>query len=82
MINLMSRMLDRVPDFGMGKPAFYMNRTVFSLLRIQALAKSSSALAIEPALTQFGNPVRGRLSFFDIPIHRVDQLLTTEATIA
>lgn len=82
MINLLSRMLDRIPDFGAGNPVFYMNRTVFSLLRIQALAKSNAALAIEPALDQFGNPVRGQLSFFGIPIRRVDQILTTEATIS
>ena len=81
MINLLSRMLDRIPDFAACNPALYMNRTVFSLLRVQALAKSSSALAIEPGLSQFGNPVRGRLSFFGIPIHKVDQILTTEATI-
>lgn len=81
LINFMSRMLDRLPEFGSVKPAFYMNRTVFSLLRIQALAKSNAALAIEPALSQFGTPVRGGLSFFDIPIRRVDQILTTEATI-
>jgi hypothetical protein len=81
MINLLSRMLDRIPSFGMGKPAFYMNRTVFSMLRVQALAKSSAALAIEPGLDQFGNPVRGGLSFFGIPIRRVDQILTTEAQI-
>lgn len=81
LINLLSRMLDRVPNFGAGKPVLYMNRTVFSLLRIQALAKSNAALAIEPALDQFGNPVRGALSFFGIPIRRVDQILTTEATI-
>jgi hypothetical protein len=82
LINSMSRMLDRIPSFGMGKPCFYMNRTVFSLLRIQALAKSNAALAIDPALDQFGSPVRGSMQFFGIPIRRVDQLLTTEATIA
>jgi hypothetical protein len=81
MINLLSRMLDRVPSFGMGKPVLYMNRTVFSLLRVQALAKSSAALAIEPAMDQFGNPIRGSMSFFGIPIRRVDQLLNTEATV-
>lgn len=81
-INMMSRMLDRVPAFGMGKPVFYMNRTVFSLLRIQALNKSSAAIGIEAALDQFGNPVSGGLSFMGIPIRRCDQILTTEATIS
>jgi hypothetical protein len=82
LINGMSRMLDRIPSFGMGKPAFYMTRTVFSMLRIQALAKSNAALSIETALDQFGNPVRGGMAFFGIPIRRVDQILGTEATIS
>lgn len=82
LINLMSRMIDRVPSYDIGKPVFYMNRTVFSLLRVQALAKSNAAIGIEEGLNQFGNPIRGGLSFMGIPIRRVDQILTTEATIS
>lgn len=82
MINFLSRMLDRMPEFASVSPVIYMNRTVFSLLRIQALAKSNAALSIEAALDQFGNPIRGQLSFFGIPIRKVDQILTTEATIS
>lgn len=82
LINLMSRMLDRIPSFGMGKPVFYMNRTVYSLLRVQALAKSSAAIAIDPGLSQFGTLQAGNLNFMGIPIRRVDQLLNTEATIS
>jgi hypothetical protein len=81
LINQMSRMLDRVPSFGLCKPVFYMNRTVFSLLRVQALAKSNAALSIESALDQFGNPVKGNLAFMGIPIRRVDQILNSEARI-
>lgn len=82
LIALMSRMLDRIPSFGMGKPAFYMNRTVFSLLRVQALNKSQNAIGIESALDQFGNPVKGGMSFMGVPIRRVDQILNSEATIS
>lgn len=82
LINGMSRMMDRIPSFGMGKPVFYCNRTVFSWLRVQALAKSNYALSATDALDQFGSPVRGGLSFGGIPIHKVDQILTTEATVA
>lgn len=81
LINLMSRMMDRVPSFAMGRAALYMNRTVFSMLRVQALAKSSAALSINDALDQFGNPIRGGMKFFGIPIYRCDQLLNTEATV-
>lgn len=81
LINLMSRMIDRIPAFGMGRAALYMNRTVFSLLRVQALAKSSAAISINDALDQFGNPIRGGMKFFGIPIYRCDQILNTEATV-
>lgn len=82
LINLMSRMLDRIPSFGSVKPVLYMNRTAFSFLRIQALAKSNAALAIEPALSQFGLPTQpGGMTFFGIPIRRCDQILTTEARL-
>lgn len=81
-ILMMSRMIDRIPSFGMGKPVFYMNRTVFSMLRVAALGKSNAALGIESGLDQFGNPISGGLSFMGIPIRRCDQILTTEATIS
>lgn len=82
LIALMSRMLDRVPAFGMGKPVFYMNRTVASLLRVQALNKSTNAIAIEQGLSQFGTPIAGNMNFMGIPIRRCDQILNTEATIS
>ncbi len=82
LIALMSRSLDRIPTFAGVKPVFYVNRTIFSWLRIQALAKSSSALAVEPALTQFGSPVAGGMSFMGIPIRRVDQLLNSEDAVS
>lgn len=82
LINFMSRMLDRVPSFDMGRPVIYANRTVRSLLRVQALAKSNTAIAIEPALNQFGNPMADNMNFMGIPIRLCDQILTTEATIS
>lgn len=82
LIKMMSRAIDRIPSFGMCKPVFYMNRTVFSLLRVMALQKSAGALSIEQALDQFGNPVRGNLAFMGIPIRRVDSILNNEAAIS
>lgn len=79
-ITLMSRSLDRIPSEGMGKMAFYMNRTIFSMLRVQALNKSNHALAIESGLSQFGTPKKW-LSFMGVPIRRVDQLLNTESRV-
>lgn len=81
-IKLMSRSLDRIPMFGMCRPVFYMNRTVFSMLRVMALQKSANALSIEQALDQFGNPISGNMSFMGVPIRRVDAILNNEAQIS
>lgn len=80
LIALMSRALDRIPNFGMGKPVFYMNRTVYSILRLQALNKSNYALSVEKGLSQFGTAMNW-LSFNGVPLRRVDQLLNTEARV-
>jgi hypothetical protein len=80
-IQLMSRALDRIPNMAMGRGVFYMNRTVFSMLRIQALGYTKgSALGIEKGLNQFGQPMNW-MSFEGCPIRRVDQLLNTETYI-
>lgn len=79
-IYLLSRALDRIPSFGMGRAAFYMNRTVASMLRIAALNKSNTALSIEKGLSQFGTPSNWT-SFMGTPLRRVDQILNTEARV-
>ena len=81
LISLMSRALDRIPNLANGRAVFYMNRTVYSFLRLQALSKSNYALAIESGLNQFGTPSKW-LSFEGVPLRRVDQLLTTETQIS
>lgn len=80
LIKLMSRAIDRIPNIGKGRPAFYMNRTVYEMLRIQALNTSSNALAIEPALNQFGMAQKWT-TFQGIPLRKVDRIITTEARI-
>ena len=80
LIKTMSKMLDRVPNLGAGRAAFYMNRTVFEMLRIQALNKSNAALAIEPALNQFGTAQKWT-TFQGVPLRKVDRILNTEARI-
>lgn len=80
LVKLMSRALDRIPNMGMGRCAFYMNRTVYSMLRVQALNKSQNAISIESGLNQFGNPTKWA-SFEGVPLRRVDQLLNTEARV-
>lgn len=80
LVKLMSRALDRIPNFGMGRAAFYMNRTVFSMLRIQALNKSQNAIDVQQGLNQFGTP-QSWTQFEGVPLRRVDQILNTEARV-
>lgn len=80
LVKLMSRALDRIPNFGMGRAAFYMNRTVYSMLRIQALNKSQNAISVQQGLNQFGTP-QSWTTFEGVPLRRVDQLLNTEARV-
>lgn len=76
LIGLMSRAIDRLPSATAGRCAFYMNRTIMSILRIQALAKSNNALSVEEGLTQI------EVKFLGIPLRKNDQILNTEATIS
>lgn len=78
---LMKRAMDRIPSYGMGRAAFYANRTIKSFLGVQAMDKSQNALSIPAAATQFGNPVRGGLDFFGIPLKTCDALTEAEARI-
>ncbi len=78
---LMKRAMDRIPSYAMGSAAFYANRTVKSFLGVQAMDKSQNALSIPAAATQFGNPVRGGLDFFGIPLKTCDALTEAEARI-
>jgi len=80
LLGLMARALIRIPSFGMCQPVFYMNRTLFSILMLQALNKSNAALSVQDAAQQFGKPQQW-LSFMGIPVKRVDQLLNTEAQV-
>jgi len=81
LIKLMARALYRIPNMAMGRPAFYMNRTVHSGLAIAAMDKSQYVLKVEEALSQFGTP-NSYLSFLGVPLRRVDQLLNTESLVA
>lgn len=80
LIKLMSRALDKIPNLAFGRPVFYMNRTVYSMLRIQALNKSQNVLGVEKGLNQFGTAASW-LSFEGVPLRKVDALLNTEARV-
>jgi hypothetical protein len=80
-IKLMSRALYRIPNMGMGRAAFYMNRTVHSGLAIAALDKSQYVLKVNEGLSQFGQPYSW-LSFQGVPLRRVDAILNTENVVS
>lgn len=75
-INLMARAIDRLPTQKGIRPVFYMNRTVHSGLKIQAMNKSVNALALEQGHGQF------KLNFLGIPVRHCDAILNTEGQIS
>jgi hypothetical protein len=91
---LMIRALARIPSMGMGRCAFYANRTVKEMLSIGALDKSQNALSFTEAVNQYGTVAPGSvagagtgisggvLKFLGVPVRTVDQLLLTESAIS
>lgn len=72
---LLIRAIHRIPNLRFGRPVFYVNRTLASVLDIQALEKASNQLRVD---TFDGQPVT---VFRGIPIRTVDALLETESRV-
>lgn len=75
LIELMIRAIHKLPSEGMGRCAFYCNRTVKTWLDIQAQRKTNVHLKVDEFA---GKKVLG---FRGIPIRTVDQILNTEAAV-
>ena len=75
LVNALSRSLDRLPSLKGVRPVIYMNRTIYSFLRLQGSTKSAAAVTVMPGLNQF------EMGFEGVPIRRCDQILNTEAQI-
>lgn len=75
LINWMVQATERVPSFGKGRAAFYMNRTLREKLRLGILERVSSNLTWE---TVSGKRV---MTFDDIPVRRTDALINTETRV-
>lgn len=76
LIDLMTQAVELIPSLSMGRPAFYMNRTLRSFLRRQIANKvAASTLTIEQ--------VAGKhVTMFDgIPVRRCDAITNTESGI-
>ena len=76
LIDLMTRALERIQSLSGVSPAFYCNRTIRSFLRRQTVNKvAASTLAYD---TVAGKPA---LRFAEVPVRRVDALLSNEARV-
>lgn len=67
---------ERIQSPGMGRPAFYCNRTVRTALRLAILEKASNSLTWE---TVAGKRV---MAFDDIPVRRCDAIMNTESVVS
>lgn len=76
LIDLMVQAQELIRNPGHGKAAFYCNRTVRSFLRRQIANKDNVNLTFD---TVAGKRV---LAFDDVPVRRVDQILSTEAVVS
>lgn len=77
-VNIVTQMikaLHRIPNRGMGKPVFYMNRTLGQALDIQSLDKASLALTVKETEGDWWTAFRG------IPIRETDAILETESRV-
>lgn len=74
--DLMFRAMELIPNLGVGRPVFYMSRTVRSMFRRQLSDQ------IKSSTLDFAN-IGGRrtITFQDIPIRRVDKLAADEARV-
>jgi hypothetical protein len=75
LINYMIMASERIPAFGLGRAAWYVNRSVREKLRLGILNKIGNNLAWETVAGQ-------RVMTFDgIPVRRTDAILNTEAIV-
>lgn len=75
LMEYMVKAIHRVPSLGMGRPVFYMNRTLRQMLDIQAMNKTNVQLSV--------GMEEGRLKtmFRGIPIRTVDVLTEAETRV-
>lgn len=74
-VSLMVKALHRIPNRGMGKPVFYMNRTIGQALDLQSLDKASLAISVKETEGEWWTAFRG------VPIRETDAILETEARV-
>lgn len=75
LVKFMIDAIEMIPNLSMGRPVFYMRREIRTALRHQIRTDSNVNLTVD---TVAGKRV---VSFDEIPVKRVDQLIATEARI-
>jgi len=74
-LKVMTIAVHKIPALTAVRPAFYVNRTVMTMLDIQAQSKSNVYLTVGE------EEGRKKVSFRGIPIRMTDQILNTEARV-
>lgn len=77
LIELMIKAYHRIPSFGNVRPVWYMNRTVFEMLHIQARNDVTAGGQLAYDVIE-GKPL---MSFMGIPIRKCDAILETETAV-
>lgn len=77
LVDTMIDATNAIPNLGMCKPCFYMNRAVKSRLQKAAFRKSNMALSLDDV---YG--VKKQLNISGIPLKQSDAILTTEAVVS
>lgn len=76
LVDLMVQAIELIPNLGMGRPVFYANKTITSMLRRQITKTTNVHLTLDEVA---GKKV---LSFDGIPVRKCDALLNTEAVVS
>jgi len=76
LVDVMIDATNSIPNLGMCRPCFYMNRTVKSRLQKAAFRKSNMALSLDDV---YG--INKQLNISGIPLKQCDALLTTESVV-
>lgn len=76
LVNLMTRALEQIYSLSGVRPAFYVNRTIRSILRQQIVAKT-----VNSTLTMENVAGKEVLAFAGVPVRRTDALNNAEARV-
>jgi hypothetical protein len=76
LIRLLVQAIETLPELSLGKPVLYCNKTIRTWMRIQMMERYN-------VFFNFDNLAGKKvLTFSDVPVKRVDKILSTESTIS